>query len=468
MGHFGKKGKTTLLNYKFQLKTHFIYRYTRADLLALRYDESSRQRPNCANRIDLQTLNFWKISGFSNNSGGSNVNYGSKTSSSPDRERDRDNSSLSSSNSLISSRRALRNRERAHNYYQRFSSSDQLGGEDGGTSSPANANTPFKSSNLIDHRSISSSHLMPAFAKRRFVIASGDGSSELLSEKIVEDGSESRKENFSTMRSSSNLLGSPMRISEPIATNTNLKDLALASSPTYLSGRQSGERRIGSGRLLPRNDNWEYKNQDTNRLDIEKHQNGSIMNQQRQRTHSGKQCERPCELTDRRININDHVRDQIDVKRNNVQSGRRTANKEKFNFCDTANQSRGRRGPNSFQIHERHEPEWFSAGPTSQLETIDLHGFDDFDEEEPPEADETAVESAGQSRSSSVGSLTKVKLHSEKKESTKQTNNQHQERDTPVPKSEVEFNFEAFLNMDPMEHSLMVSALKTVLTVIAF
>lgn len=368
----------------------------------------------------------------------------------------------------------MRNRERAHNYYQRFSSSDQVGVEDGGTPSPANANTPLRSSSIIDHRSISSSHLMPAFAKRRFVIASGDGSNELQNEKLVEDGSESRKENFSSMRSSNNLLGSPMRVSEPIPSNdwepsdkhSNLKDLeqSLASSPTYLSGRQSGERRIGSGRLLPRNDNWEYKNQDTNRSDIEKNQNGNILNQQRHRTCSGKQCERPGELGDRRININEHVRDQIDAKRNNVQSGRRTANKEKFNFCDTANQSRGRRGPNSYQMHERHEPEWFSAGPTSQLETIDLHGFDDS-EEEPvllPEADEVAVASTRQSRSNSVGSLTKVKLHSNKTESNELANNQGQASGTPVSNSEIEFNFEAFLNMDPMEHSLMVSSLKTV------
>lgn len=401
------------------------------------------------------------------------MSYGGKASTSPDREkdRDRDNSSLSSSNSLISSRRAMRNRERAHNYYQRFSSSDQVGAEEPGSSSPAN--TPLKTSNLIDHRSISSSHLMPAFAKRRFVIASGDGSSELTDpEKPIEnDRSENRKDNFHSIRSSRNSLSSPMRIGEPIVSNewersdkhNNLKDMeqSSVSSPTYVSGRQSGERRIGSGRLLPRNDNWEYnKNQDTNRLDIDKVQNESIINQQRQRTYNGKQAERLG------ININnDHVREPIDVKRNNVQSGgRRTVNKDKFNFSDTSNQSRGRRGPNSYQMHERHEPEWFSAGPTSQLETIDLHGFDDSEEEtvSPPEADEATIETStgGQSRSNSVESLTKVKLHVDKKNFNEQTNNQGQQvNGDSDSKSEAEFNFEVYLNMDPMEHSLMVSAL---------
>lgn len=375
----------------------------------------------------------------------------------------------------------MRNRERAHNYYQRFSSSDQMGAEEPGSSSPANSNTPLKSSNLIDHRSISSSHLMPAFAKRRFVIATGDGSSELTEpEKAVEDDGRKDNSNFHSMRSSRNALSSPMRIAEPnLVSNewerNNLKDMeqSTASSPTYVSGRQSGERRIGSGRLLPRNDNWEFnKNQDTNnRLDIDKLQNngsGSIINQQRQRTYSGKQ------QGDRLggININnEHVREPIEVKRNNVQGGggRRTANKDKFNFSDTSShQSRGRRGPHNYHMHDRHEPEWFSAGPTSQLETIDLHGFDDSEEEDtasPPAADEatisaTSAAAVGQSRSSSVDSLTKLKLqHANKKNSNEQTNNSQQGQQDS--KSEAEFNFEVYLNMDPMEHSsLMVSAMK--------
>lgn len=363
----------------------------------------------------------------------------------------------------------MRNRERAHNYYQRFSSSDQMGAEEPGNSSPANSNTPLKSSNFIDHRSISSSHLMPAFAKRRFVIATGDGSSELTEpEKALEDD---RKDNFHSMRSSRNALSPPMRIAEPLVSNewerNNLKDMeqSTASSPTYVSGRQSGERRIGSGRLLPRNDNWEFnKNQDTNnRLDIDKLQNGSIINQQRQRTYSGKQGDR---LGGININ-NEHIREPIEVKRNNVQGGgRRTANKDKFNFSDTSHQSRGRRGPHSYHMHDRHEPEWFSAGPTSQLETIDLHGFDDSEEEEtvsPPAADEATIlatsAARGQSRSSSVESLTKLKLHANKKNSNEQTNNTQQQGQKDS-KSEAEFNFEVYLNMDPMEHSLMVSALQ--------
>jgi len=67
----------------------------------------------------------------------------------------------------------MRNRERANNYYQRFVPTDSLliSGEDKDKDALSHGQ-PYKS-NIIDHRSISSSHLMPAFAKRRFVISKG-------------------------------------------------------------------------------------------------------------------------------------------------------------------------------------------------------------------------------------------------------------------------------------------------------
>nr|4UE9_B Chain B, EUKARYOTIC TRANSLATION INITIATION FACTOR 4E TRANSPORTER [Drosophila melanogaster] len=36
-------------------------RYSKVDLLALRYEGKSRQRPQCSTRLELQTLGFWKI-----------------------------------------------------------------------------------------------------------------------------------------------------------------------------------------------------------------------------------------------------------------------------------------------------------------------------------------------------------------------------------------------------------------------
>ncbi|KAH8398907.1 hypothetical protein KR222_005986, partial [Zaprionus bogoriensis] len=443
-------------------KNVVVFRYTRADLLALRFDEIARQRPVCASRHELQTLNFWKINGFATNSGSSNPSYNTKVVSSPDREKDRDRdretTGVGNANNLMSSRRALRNRERAHNYYQRFSSSDQISGDDGQSIalSPGNlTKTSYKTLNIVDHRSISSSHLMPAFAKRRFAISTGEISNEIQNHKPVEDIS-NRKDHSNTMRLSNNLLGSPMRSDKQ--TNLPDMDIDLATSPTFLAGRQGGERRIGSGRLVP-HDNWEYKHKDTEILNTENLQNGSITTQV-QRTFSLKQNERVTgdNLADRRVHVNDNTREQMDGKKNNIQGGRRTANnnKEKLNFCEAGHQSRGKRsGANLYQIHDRHEPEWFSAGPTSQHETIDLRGFDDSDEE-PVSSSPIDQAATVLSRSSSVESLSKVKQQA----CTKDLNGQNSKQSNTcniisISKSEVEFNFDAFLNLDPMEHTIM-------------
>ncbi|EDV90911.1 eukaryotic translation initiation factor 4E transporter [Drosophila grimshawi] len=479
-------------------------RYSRVDLLALRYEDSSRRRPSCANRTELQKLNFWKINGLpsnlSNNNSNSCSSYGNKTGLSPERE----NVSLTSSNGLLSSRRALRNRERAHNYYQRFTAGDQIG-EDAQASlaslSGGNlCSASYKSAN-IDHRSISSSHLMPAFAKRRFVVAIGPN--ETQSEKAnYEDGlGSSAKENTSiscqanadlknTTRST---LSSPMRRTpaasaewERSEKHSNFQpdsEQLLALSPTFLSGKQGTnlnvqERRIGSGRLLPRNDNWEYKNKDADsslaNLEKDRPQNGGIVIQQRQRTCSTKHSDRSNDILgdrdrdrdrerdrDRDRRINERSRDPNEGKKNML-SGRRATNRDKFNFGDSTMQNRGKR-MNMYQTHDRHEPEWFSAGPTSQHETIDLHGFEDYENDSAADV-KPAKEDVNKefvaltnqigsptSRSSSIASLHVIDSSNDSNEMTS-SNGPPSKRsnDNPIPKSEVEFNFDAFLNMDPM------------------
>ncbi|TDG39738.1 hypothetical protein AWZ03_013842 [Drosophila navojoa] len=472
-------------------------RYSRSDLLALRFEGSARQRPNCANRADLQTLSFWKSNGAQLNV--SSNSCGNKSGLSLEVE----STSLTNSNGLLSSRRALRNRERAHNYYQRFSSGDQIAGEElqqpsslGSTTINLCGTSTYKPN--IDHRSISSAHLMPAFAKKRFVVEQAEAQHE--------DGTaiESSASVAVSTQSNVDLKGH----SEVRTISRASKTMAVLSpdwergekhlssphneqsmSPTaFLAGRQVGnslnlqERRIGSGRLLPRNDNWEYtKNKEAenllSNLDKERPQNGNLTSQnqpqqqqhQRLRTSSGKHIDSLIDRDrdrerERRKAVDNH-RDQNDGKKN-VQSGRsRTAtNKDKFNFGDCysgAMQNRGKR----MNLYPAHEPEWFSAGPTSQHETIDLHGFDDY-ESESSSADlknitvdicrESDIKpTKPPSRSSSLASLNNNNKNDTEEQHAATNNEQLNCSVNSVQKSDVEFNFDAYLNMDPMDHALM-------------
>ncbi|XP_017062776.1 eukaryotic translation initiation factor 4E transporter [Drosophila eugracilis] len=457
-------------------------RYSRADLLALRYESKSRQRPPCTNRTELQTLSFWKrdLNAVSLSVTNNYLNQ-NKNRLSPET----DNSSLNcSSSGSISSRRAMRNRERANSYYQRFAPSDslQLCGEDKEKDASTHGQS-FKSS-ILDHRSISSSHLMPAFAKKRFVAATGSNSAENneAAVSICDDGigASQRKESkgkasISPTRKSNEQDNSETRLNYVQSDH----EQCLSSSPTLSASRQ--ERRIGSGRLLPRSDNWEYKSlkakEPNSEIEKDMSLNGSggacgasqyNQNQHRNRTFSGRLIDRVLEHSDRRF--------QYDTKRSVDRQGasnRRVSNKE--------SSSRGKRA-NSYHIYE--EPEWFSAGPTSQLETIDLHGFDDLENneesfdtedrnEEFPQLDTKLVAQRNNDvvsrRSSNVSlSLSDANPSNDIKdtgenilnfiqntsEMSKHNKNQPSQLQYSQT-SESEFNFDAFLNMHPLDNSLM-------------
>ncbi|XP_017051439.1 eukaryotic translation initiation factor 4E transporter [Drosophila ficusphila] len=452
-------------------------RYTRADLLALRYESKSRQRPQCTNRTELHTLGFWKIN-F--NAASLNVVNNFLNQNKHRLSPEADNSTLNcSNNGSISSRRALRNRERANNYYQRFIPADSLqagGGEEKDKDSQADRQS-FKLP-VIDHRSISSSHLMPAFAKKRFAAVTGGNGVE-NSEATVDTSASYRRESKGTPVSPSR------KTIELDSFETRLNytpdhDVGSSSSPTFSTTRQ--ERRIGSGRLLPRNDNWEYKGQKSKEITLDAENDsapiesggGSGVNQtnqsqHRHRTFSGRLVDRVPEPTDRRF--------QYDTKRTLDRqgvSGRRLSNKESNN-----NQSRGKRG-NSYQILE--EPEWFSGGPTSQLETIDLHGFDELENTEECSGEKdydqfshkdkklnVQATNDKSSRRSSNASLNdpsplddmkhigenKLTFTQNLSEATNQNN--HSSQLHYNQSSESEFNFDAFLNIHPLDHSLMIN-----------
>ncbi|EDV45219.1 protein cup [Drosophila erecta] len=449
-------------------------RYSKSDLLGLRYEGKSRQRPQCASRLELQTLGFWKINLSTAALTVSNTYCNqNKNRLSPEA----DNSTLVCSNSSsISSRRAMRNRERANNYYQRFVPTDSLliSGEEKDKDALSHGQ-PYKST-MIDHRSISSSHLMPAFAKKRFVISKGGNSAD-SNEGIVNTCASKGKAPSSPSRKGSELdtAGTCLNYAQPD------QDQCLSSSPTFSTSRQ--ERRIGSGRLLPRSDNWEYKNQNTMEASIENEKETSLNgsggtssfnqhnnSQHRSRTISGKSVERALDHTDRRF--------QYDSKKPADRQGinnRRISGKETF-----SNQSRGKRA-NSYLIHE--EPEWFSAGPKSQLETIDLHGFDDLEiNEERSEigdqndqiqqlsknlATQATIDNASMRNSNVSSNLCDANPSDQMKDSGENvtfiqnsTDLGHHNKNQPSQmqssqSSESEFNFDAFLNMHPLDNSLL-------------
>ncbi|XP_020809923.1 probable serine/threonine-protein kinase tsuA isoform X1 [Drosophila serrata] len=435
--------------------------YSRADLLSLRYEGKSRQRPQCSNRVELQTLNFWKVNlnavaASSSSSLASCSNYANR---SKDRlSPETDNSSLNSSNNgSISSRRAMRNRERANNYYQRFVPGV---GVDPLPICGEEKEKSFKSPPIIDHRSISSSHLMPAFAKRRFAaVNGGNGNGSEVTQNPCDDvnGSELTDRVASpqlTKPSTTTATGSPKNLkiscsnlenSEGSETERRLHYVQLfpqvsqCSSPTLSSSRLERQR-IGSGRLLV--NSLEYnKNQKAKECSQDIENETSFNGNNRHRTYSG----RITENIDRRF--------QYDNKRHtdnrqNIVSNRRGNNKEVPN-------SRGKR----LNTYHHEEPEWFSAGPTSQLETIDLHGFDELENNESDnKVDEEGVRNninilSDNFKDKNLAVMQEVdgSSSSEDKNDTKEEQNKNQSN------SETQFNFDAFLNMHPLDTTLMTN-----------
>ncbi|KAH8283227.1 hypothetical protein KR054_002011, partial [Drosophila jambulina] len=441
----------------------FFIRYSRADLLSLRYDGKSRQRPQCSNRVELQTLHFWKVNlnavaSSSSSSLASCINYAnqSKNRLSPET----DNSSLNSSNNgSISSRRAMRNRERANNYYQRFIPT--VGGEPLPICGEEREKS-FKSP-PIDHRSISSSHLMPAFAKRRFAaVNGGSGNGNEATQNTCDDlngpelsdrvASPQLTKNSTTPAAGSSqtwkLSGSDYENPGAAETESRLNYVQVdpqvpqCSSPTFSSRLE--RQRIGSGRLLV--NSWEYnKSQKAKEssLDIEKET--SFNGSNRHRTYSG----RITENIDRRFQYDNNKRHTDN--RQNIASIRRNNNKEALN-------NRSKR-LNTYHHNRNEEPEWFSAGPTSQLETIDLHGFDELENNE---NDDKEYEEEVNNKKKPLCENNKEKnlavmreadaaSSSEDKKDTKEKQNKNQSN------SDTQFNFDAFLNMHPLDPTLLTN-----------
>lgn len=147
-------------------------------------------------------------------------------------------------------------------------------------------------------------------------------------------------------------------LEQPVIPNTHrvISDRPRNSNGTY--------GRYGSGRILNRDVSWDYKPSDKNEQENEHqfHGNSGYVRYRDFRERSNSNAER---YNERRTNFRDLERDK------NI-SGQRP---KKF-FDSEPHQF------NHYHYDRRrtvsdNEPEWFSAGPTSKNDVIELHGFDD-------------------------------------------------------------------------------------------
>ncbi|XP_039968188.1 eukaryotic translation initiation factor 4E transporter [Bactrocera tryoni] len=426
-----------------------IMRYSRSKLFDLRNETNSRRRPEYDLRAELQSLGVWKFNASGNglqNSAGSN-NEGTAVSSNAYVANHA--AQLSSGNMNVRAQRSPGSRETTLN----ISNSSQH-------------NTSYHNlhKTYIDHRSISSSHLMPAFAKRRIAASSAPSSNAAIvgSQNLSSSGNSSYGPNspvdtrsqtptevkdglfYSNISGGNNgnmrqrnkdqlydylqrgSSGGPITGDDPnifISPQRKLleqdrerdkeqelhSDSRRLSSPISLglcryshnNGGIAQERRIGSGRLLHRDVNWDYRaSQDRDKgqnLSSAPIQDKEILapNHLSQARGGGRYSERTSVgngYSDRRHlerrggGDNDNVRDKYEYVSNaqtpNAHGGgtrRDIYAAESSSNQHSISHNRNRRNQ---KYHDRNEePEWFSSGPTSQHDTIELRGFEEIDDQ---------------------------------------------------------------------------------------
>lgn len=377
-----------------------LRRYTRSALLILRDDALSKVRPECTNDPRLSNLGFWRLPDSS-----STLSYSSTS-----------NSHGTGGGISVSGKSSGAGGN---------SSSGNSGGgvnNSGGGRilfGVSNSNAGGNSKSVMDHRSISSSHLMPAFMKRRAVIPStstlsnnnsssgggGVGGSPMLqSNEASKDSSISqrhRKDSQHQQMSQQDIILSPQRKSinmgcqMPASASNQYPDRDLQTSLR--------ERRIGSGRLPPRDVNWDYR--------PEKEAMTAVNNENENYNNSG-----PARLSGsqnigsyRNIpggsgnsgqEFREHRFDRRSFGRNNSGSGgdylerdnRDGSNNNVRRFISSlaGNSSGGHGAGHGYSGNERRskqyndsrcdEPEWLNAGPISQDDTIELRGFDEAED----------------------------------------------------------------------------------------
>ncbi|XP_037944352.1 putative uncharacterized protein DDB_G0282499 [Teleopsis dalmanni] len=346
-----------------------IRRYTRSSLYLLRNDSRSQKRPECSLRYELQMLGLWKTTFLQNDVTNESANQSSIINFVNDRSF-RSNASNNNNSSQLS------------------------------TYLPTNTGFHNNQKTYIDHRSISSAHLMPAFAKRRIIAncptpnymsnprsecinESKDPNyikRQVIKERTFENHQRSDISNISPKKKS-NAENDVDQCSEQEA-SPSLSLLSTTPSKTPNNGNQ--ERRIGSGRLLSRDISWDYKGQDKDRtipvMNKEISLSNNQLNQKRNILRYNERIER--RAYDRNLIESG---EKIESFKNDILKAGNTrymASNESIKLDYTSNRQLipGRNRRNHFN-ERKTEPEWFSEGPTSKLDTIELRGFEEIDDD---------------------------------------------------------------------------------------
>lgn len=256
-----------------------------------------------------------------------------------------------------------------------------IGGEERNSSrSTNNSNHEFRS-NTNGTSTAASTYLMPLFAVKR----------RPNETKPVRkpDGNETS----TSTTTSTNANNAPMRRS------------VFMSGPqlTSVGGNSALDRRIGSGRIPARDSQWEFRSEKEpldqdfsfrptggliNIRDRERERNLSAESQQKlqQQHRAGLDRERERDYRDDRYDkrttySRDYDRDK-DRNSSRMMGNSNNNLSGNMRFSGGSHNNERRR---MFSENRSEEPEWFSGGPTSQNDTIELRGFDE------PESDERTL-----------------------------------------------------------------------------
>uniref|UniRef100_A0A1A9WYD6 Protein cup n=1 Tax=Glossina brevipalpis TaxID=37001 RepID=A0A1A9WYD6_9MUSC len=466
-----------------------VIRYTRTALMQLRNEQKSRKRPKCALRTELQAFSIWtcRLRGELQKVGmwkvsamdlqcdgsckksicGSIVDVGNITCNAGNVNGDGNQYNSSSgvlqsympdaSLGQLANKRTMRC-GRFINHQRRINA------EMNAIMPSATGHQSMAAKSYIDHRSMSSSHLMPAFAKKhmgsiypatascannladRLSVSSGEYGCEIGGDEGLEShntregrirgkdyekfiGNNYRRyidENYLYKSSSGNRLNKEVDHSNaethpywmPLMNNLHTE---INPTCTKSNNTKRLDRRIGSGRLVSREVCWDYRsNSGGARVEREKNFHANFTGVESISDNNGNDKSpravlrypeaRNCERSERRPYdrraLENYSRGDKHENKDTGHSTRRynATNSEDssldlnanhrfplsqscmvqrtMSFRRSQNHASEKKEKTKLKEKDKDEPEWFSGGPTSQHDTIELHGFEEIDEHE--------------------------------------------------------------------------------------
>lgn len=220
--------------------------------------------------------------------------------------------------------------------------------------------------------------------------------------------------------------------------------------------RETNRGRIGSGRILNRDVSWDYKPPEKDPIDAEfNFRSQNSMREQRPNNSTSTIVQSQDERNDRRSYGRDDTKSPL-TGFQQPQTHQRNSRNLRY--------SNGN-GMNSYERHGRRyndrdeEPEWFSGGPTSQHDVIELRGFEDpIDDEPAPQPVKTIKNKTKIVKPTTVTKIdeTEMKINEEDERSAsplqQQLNdtNNNDSKNQKKKSSDDDFNFEDFLNLNSL------------------